>query len=42
MKVEFFRHNIDESDIATAIEVLHSIFLTTGPMTVRFEKNLPN
>jgi dTDP-4-amino-4,6-dideoxygalactose transaminase len=38
MKIEFFRHNIDESDIAMAAEVLHSIFLTTGPMTARFEK----
>ena len=38
MKVEFFRHNINEEDIALATEVLHSIFLTTGPMTARFEK----
>ncbi len=38
MKVEFFKHNINESDISSAIEVLHSIFLTTGPMTARFEK----
>lgn len=38
MKVEFFRHNINEADIATATEVLHSIFLTTGPMTARFEE----
>jgi len=39
MKIEFFRHNINESDIAMAAEVLHSIFLTTGPMTARFEKS---
>jgi dTDP-4-amino-4,6-dideoxygalactose transaminase len=38
MKIEFFRHNINERDIASAIEVLHSIFLTTGPTTARFEK----
>lgn len=38
MKVEFFRHNINAADIALAAEVLHSIFLTTGPMTARFEK----
>jgi dTDP-4-amino-4,6-dideoxygalactose transaminase len=38
MKIEFFRHNITEADIMTATEVLRSIFLTTGPMTARFEK----
>jgi dTDP-4-amino-4,6-dideoxygalactose transaminase len=38
MKVEFFRHNITEADIALASEVMRSIFLTTGPITARFEK----
>jgi dTDP-4-amino-4,6-dideoxygalactose transaminase len=38
VKIEFLRHNITDADIITATEVLHSIFLTTGPMTARFEK----
>jgi len=39
-KVEFFKHNIDESDIARATEVLKSIFLTTGEAVEEFEKKL--
>ncbi len=38
MKVEFFRHSLTEADLRAASEVLQSIFLTTGPMTARFEK----
>lgn len=38
MKVEFYRHNIEETDIKKAVEVLHSIFLTTGPTTAEFEQ----
>lgn len=37
MKVEFFRHNIEETDIRRIEEVLHSIFLTTGTVTAEFE-----
>ncbi|MDP3981891.1 MAG: DegT/DnrJ/EryC1/StrS family aminotransferase, partial [Chlamydiota bacterium] len=37
MKIEFYRHNIEETDIKKAVEVLHSIFLTTGPVTAEFE-----
>lgn len=38
MKIEFYRHNIEEADIKKAVEVLQSIFLTTGPVTAEFEK----
>lgn len=38
MKIEFYRHNIEETDIQRAVEVLHSIFLTTGHVTAEFEK----
>lgn len=38
MKVEFFRHNIAETDIQQAVKVLQSIFLTTGPVTAVFEE----
>jgi dTDP-4-amino-4,6-dideoxygalactose transaminase len=38
VKVEFYRHNIEESDIEKAVKVLRSIFLTTGPVTAEFEK----
>lgn len=37
MKVEFFRHNLEESDIENVSRVLRSIFLTTGPVTAEFE-----
>lgn len=36
-KIEFFKHNIDEQDIARANEVLRSIFLTTGKVVEEFE-----
>lgn len=38
MKIEFYRHNIEKSDIQKVVEVLHSIFLTTGPVTAEFER----
>jgi len=38
MKVEFYRHNLEEEDIQRAVEVLRSVFLTTGPVTAEFEE----
>lgn len=38
MKVEFYRHALDETDIANVVSVLRSVFLTTGPVTSRFEE----
>jgi dTDP-4-amino-4,6-dideoxygalactose transaminase len=38
MKVEFFRHNIEKEDIQSVQEVLESLFITSGPATVRFEE----
>lgn len=38
MKVEFFKHNLNEQDIQNAIDVLHSTFLTTGKVVDEFEK----
>ncbi len=38
MKIEFFRHNIEETDIQRVVKVLRSIFLTTGPITAEFER----
>lgn len=38
MKVEFYRHHIQDEDIENVADVLRSIFLTTGPVTDRFEK----
>jgi dTDP-4-amino-4,6-dideoxygalactose transaminase len=38
MKIEFFKHNIDEADIARTGDVLRSIFLTTGGVVDEFEK----
>ena len=39
-KIEFFKHNIDEQDIARANDVLRSIFLTTGKVVDEFETKL--
>jgi len=36
-KVEFYRHNLTPEDIAQAVEVMRSVFLTTGPMVAKFE-----
>ncbi|HEX8949589.1 MAG TPA: DegT/DnrJ/EryC1/StrS family aminotransferase [Dissulfurispiraceae bacterium] len=38
MKVEFYKHNLTEEDIALANQVMRSVFLTTGPMVASFEK----
>ncbi|MFO0753203.1 MAG: DegT/DnrJ/EryC1/StrS family aminotransferase [Thermodesulfovibrionales bacterium] len=40
MKIEFFRHNIGEEDIERTVEVLHSIFLTTGSVVGELESGL--
>ena len=37
MKVEFYRHNLTEEDIARLVEVCRGVFLTTGQDTKRFE-----
>lgn len=39
-KIEFFRHNLNDEDIALATEVLRSVFLTTGPKVADFELRL--
>lgn len=36
--MEFYRHNIEHSDISKAAEVLQSIFLTTGQVVAEFEE----
>jgi dTDP-4-amino-4,6-dideoxygalactose transaminase len=38
MNVEFYRHSLTDEDIQHAGKVLHSLFLTTGPVTAEFEK----
>lgn len=38
MKIEFYRHNIDESDMRRVENVLKTIFLTTGEVVSNFEK----
>lgn len=38
MKVEFYRHNIGEQEIASVAETLQGVFLTTGPKVKRFEQ----
>ncbi|MBA4368365.1 MAG: UDP-4-amino-4,6-dideoxy-N-acetyl-beta-L-altrosamine transaminase [Desulfobacterium sp.] len=40
MNVEFFRHNLNETDIDNVTNVLKSIFLTTGDVTKAFEDEL--
>ena len=37
MKVEFYRHNLEEEDIARLVEVCRGVFLTTGQDVKRFE-----
>ncbi len=36
-KIEFFKHNISDNDIALVNLVMRSVLLTTGPMVERFE-----
>ena len=38
MKIEFYRHNISQKDVANAVRVLNSLFLTTGEVVDEFEK----
>jgi len=38
MKVEFYKHNLDEDDIARMVEVCRGVFLTTGQQTKAFEE----
>jgi dTDP-4-amino-4,6-dideoxygalactose transaminase len=38
MKVEFYRHNLDEEDIAHLVEVCRGVFLTTGQDVKQFEE----
>jgi UDP-4-amino-4-deoxy-L-arabinose-oxoglutarate aminotransferase len=38
MKVEFYKHNVDEEDIARLVEVCRGVFLTTGQQTKEFEQ----
>ncbi len=38
MKIEFFEHNIGETEIKRVIEVLNSLFLTTGDVVSEFEQ----
>lgn len=37
-KIEFFKHNLTEQDLQCATDVMRSIFITTGPMVQKFEK----
>lgn len=37
MKVEFYRHNVSQRDIDNVVEVLNSLFLTTGEVVDEFE-----
>jgi dTDP-4-amino-4,6-dideoxygalactose transaminase len=38
MKVEFYKHNVDDADIARLVEVCRGVFLTTGQQTKEFEQ----
>jgi dTDP-4-amino-4,6-dideoxygalactose transaminase len=40
MKVEFYKHNVEEDDIARMVEVCRGVFLTTGQQTKAFEEAL--
>lgn len=37
-KIEFYRHNIGKEEIASAADVLHTLFLTTGDLVGEFEE----
>jgi len=37
MKVEFYKHNVGQQDIDNVVEVLNSLFLTTGEVVSEFE-----
>lgn len=36
-KIEFFRHDLGEEDLASLRRTLSSVFLTTGPRVAEFE-----
>jgi dTDP-4-amino-4,6-dideoxygalactose transaminase len=38
VKVEFYKHNLDDDDIARLVEVCKGVFLTTGQLTREFEE----
>jgi len=38
MKIEFFRHNINDKDIQNTVKTLKSLFLTTGNVVNEFER----
>ena len=40
MKVEFYKHNVNETDIENVVKVLHEPFLTTGKWVQEFEESL--
>ena len=40
MKIEFYKHNIGSKEIKNLNKVLHSVFLTAGPVTREFEEKL--
>lgn len=42
MKVEFYRHNLNEKDIRNAMRVMRTLFLSTGITVDEFEKKFAN
>lgn len=42
MKIPFVKPDITEQEITAVTEVLRSGWITTGPVTKEFEKNLPS
>lgn len=40
MRIEFYRHNINENDVENMVNVLRSIFITTGEAVSDFENKL--
>lgn len=40
LRVDFYRHSLQQEDIDEVVRVLHTLFLTTGPVTQRFEQKL--
>jgi UDP-4-amino-4-deoxy-L-arabinose-oxoglutarate aminotransferase len=40
MKVEFYRHNIGQAEKDQVLAAMDSLFLTTGEITYKFERNL--
>ncbi len=41
-KIEFYKHNISEQDKKQVLEVLNSLFLTTGDVVASFERKFAN